>query len=83
MCVMSDRALSDRAGFAFATPGDVAGQPGETGADLRRLARAGFDGQTVGRAPGFIQANLYAVPFFISHAPGAMLVTDLKEAPAS
>lgn len=34
----------------------------ETGHDVRRAARAGFDGLTVGRAPGFVQANLVLLP---------------------
>ena len=38
-------------------------EPGaETGRDVRRAARAGFDGFTVGRAPGFVQANLVLLP---------------------
>lgn len=34
----------------------------ETGAMLRAAARAGWDGLTVGRARGFVQANLFLVP---------------------
>ncbi|WP_043837759.1 D-glutamate cyclase family protein [Muricoccus aerilatus] len=34
----------------------------ESGLDLRRAARAGWDGLTVGRARGFVQANLVVVP---------------------
>jgi uncharacterized protein YcsI (UPF0317 family) len=35
---------------------------GETGRDLRRAARAGLGGVTVGRACGFVQANLFLIP---------------------
>ena len=35
---------------------------GESGLDIRRAARAGWDGLTVGRARGFVQANLVVVP---------------------
>lgn len=35
---------------------------GESGLDLRRAARAGWEGLTVGRARGFVQANLVVVP---------------------
>jgi len=34
----------------------------EGGRDLRRAARAGFAGRTVGRARGFVQANLVVLP---------------------
>lgn len=34
----------------------------ETGQQARLAARAGFAGVTVGRAPGFVQANIYIVP---------------------
>lgn len=34
----------------------------ENGRDVRQAARAGFQGLTVGRAPGYVQANLYLVP---------------------
>lgn len=36
--------------------------PGETGRDVRRASRAGFSGVTVGRAPGYVQANLFVLP---------------------
>lgn len=35
---------------------------GETGWDVRQAARAGFAGLTVGRAPGYEQANLILLP---------------------
>ncbi|RAI41251.1 D-glutamate cyclase family protein [Rhodoplanes roseus] len=35
---------------------------GETGLAVRRAARAGRDGLTVGRAPGHVQANLVVLP---------------------
>ena len=38
----------------------------ESGRDVRRAARSGFDGLTVGRAPGYVQANLVLLP--ASHA---------------
>jgi uncharacterized protein YcsI (UPF0317 family) len=34
----------------------------ETGADVRKAARSGFRGLTVGRAPGYRQANLVVLP---------------------
>ena len=34
----------------------------ETGRDIRLAARAGFTGRTVGRARGFVQANLVVLP---------------------
>lgn len=34
----------------------------ETGGELRCAARAGFEGLTIGRAPGFVQANLVLLP---------------------
>lgn len=37
-------------------------QPRETGRTVRLSARAGFDGLTVGRAPGHVQANLVLLP---------------------
>lgn len=36
--------------------------PTELASDVRQAARAGFEGLTVGRAPGFTQANLMIVP---------------------
>ncbi|MGY6248191.1 D-glutamate cyclase family protein [Bosea thiooxidans] len=36
--------------------------PRETGREFRHTARAGFDGLTVGRAPGHVQANLILLP---------------------
>jgi len=36
--------------------------PAETGQDVRHDARAGFAGLTVGRASGFVQANLVLLP---------------------
>lgn len=36
--------------------------PIETAFDVRRAARSGYDGLTVGRAPGYVQANVYIVP---------------------
>ena len=35
---------------------------GETGLDVRRAARAGYRGLTVGRARGYVQANLIVLP---------------------
>ena len=35
---------------------------GETGLDVRRAARAGYSGLTVGRARGYVQANLVVLP---------------------
>jgi uncharacterized protein YcsI (UPF0317 family) len=84
----------------------------ETGRDLRQAAGAGFNGLTVGRAAGYVQAwscclnpsprtskrsveqipslarslaalEAASLPFFVTHAPGAMLVTDLIEAGAA
>jgi uncharacterized protein YcsI (UPF0317 family) len=37
-------------------------RPGETGRDVRLAARAGFQGLTVGRAHGYVQANLVLLP---------------------
>ena len=37
-------------------------EPAETGLDVRLCARAGFGGLTVGRAPGYVQANLFVLP---------------------
>ncbi|KAB1122021.1 D-glutamate cyclase family protein [Neorhizobium galegae] len=34
----------------------------ETGSDVRVAARSGYTGFTVGRAPGYVQANVYIVP---------------------
>lgn len=34
----------------------------ETGRDVRRTARSGAGGLTVGRAPGYVQANLFVLP---------------------
>ncbi|SMF55827.1 Uncharacterized protein YcsI, UPF0317 family [Xaviernesmea oryzae] len=34
----------------------------ETGQDVRMAARTGFSGTTVGRAPGYVQANVYILP---------------------
>lgn len=34
----------------------------ETGHDVRLAARAGFNGLTVGRAPGRVQANVFVIP---------------------
>ncbi len=34
----------------------------ETGRDVRQASRTGFAGATVGRAPGYVQANLFVLP---------------------
>ncbi|WP_164901673.1 D-glutamate cyclase family protein [Neorhizobium lilium] len=36
--------------------------PVETGSDVRVAARSGYTGFTVGRAPSYVQANIYIVP---------------------
>ena len=36
--------------------------PFDTGQDVRRAARAGFRGVTVGKAPGYVQANIFILP---------------------
>lgn len=49
MCVMSE-------------PAPAPAFDGETGGDVRRAARLGFAGLTVGRAAGYVQANLFVLP---------------------
>jgi uncharacterized protein YcsI (UPF0317 family) len=39
----------------------------ETGKDVRWAARSGYAGLTVGRAPGYVQANLFVLPSRHSH----------------
>ncbi|WP_431280628.1 D-glutamate cyclase family protein [Humitalea sp. 24SJ18S-53] len=62
--------------------GPVNDRPGgETGSMLRAAARAGWNGLTVGRARGFVQANLFLVPATVADEFAAFVRANSQACP--